>query len=129
MQISSTNMDKAAISLSLVCLVHCLITTIAIMMLPALGATFLEGESFHIAILLLVLPTSLLALGLGCLKHRRAGIVLTGLLGLFVLCLILIIGKEEIGELGEKVSTIAGTAIIAFAHVRNFMLCQNRECH
>lgn len=122
-------MDKAAISLSLLCLVHCLVTPVAIMTLPALGATFLDGEGFHIAILFLVLPASLFGLGFGCLKHRRAGIVVTELLVLSLLCLVLIPGENAVGEVSEKVSTVAGTALIAFAHVRNFMLCQNRNCH
>lgn len=128
MLVSSTNMDRAAIGLSLVCVIHCLLTPIAIVMLPALGATFLEDEMFHYAILFLVLPTSLFALGLGCRQHRRLEIVVIGLSGLFVLFLILIFGEELIGELGEKVSTVAGTAIIAFAHVRNYKLCQRQDC-
>ena len=56
-------MDKAAIGLSLLCVAHCLLTPIAIVMLPALGATFLEDERFHYALLFLVLPTSLVSLG------------------------------------------------------------------
>ncbi len=128
MEVSSTKLDKAAIGFSLVCVIHCLLTPIAIVMLPALGATFLEDERFHYAILFLVLPTSLIALGLGCRKHGRLEILLMGLIGLFILCLILILGEDTIGETGEKVSTVIGTAIIAFAHVRNFRLCQDRQC-
>jgi len=121
-------MDKAAIGLSLVCIVHCLAMPIAIVMLPALGATFLEDEKFHFAILFLVIPTSLFALGLGCKKHRRKEILAIGLLGLFVLCLILIIGEETLGEFGEKVSTIIGAFIVALAHIRNFTLCRSLPC-
>lgn len=128
MKVSSINMDKAAIGLSLVCVVHCLLTPIAIIMLPALGATFLEDETFHYAILFLVIPTSLIALGLGCRKHGRLEIAVMGFIGLSVLCLILILGEEVIGETGEKVSTVLGAAIIAYAHVRNFRLCQSRQC-
>ena len=129
MQTFSTRMDKAAIGLSLVCVVHCLLLPVAIIMIPALGATFLEDETFHYAILFLVLPTSLIALGLGCRKHGHLGRLLMGLTGLSVLFLILILGEERIGEIGEKVSTVAGSAIIAFAHLRNFRQCQTTKCH
>ncbi len=129
MQASSTNMDKAAIGLSLVCVVHCLVTPVAIALLPVLGTTFLDDERFHYGILFLVLPFSLIALGMGYRKHHRAGIVLTGLFGLCVLFLILILGEEVIGELGEKVTTVIGTLILAFAHVRNYLHCKNHECH
>lgn len=122
-------MDKTAIGLSMVCVIHCLLTPVALVMVPALGATFLEDESFHYAILFLVLPTSLIALGLGCRRHHRFGVLIAGLIGLSVLFLILILGEDVIGEAGEKISTVAGTAIIAFAHLRNYSLCQKKDCH
>lgn len=129
MQLTSLKMDKAAVGLSLMCVAHCLLTPIAIVMLPALGATFLEDERFHYVILFLVLPTSLLALTIGCRKHRRVEIVLIGLTGLFILFSVLIIGEELLGKFGEKATTVLGTLIIAFAHVRNFMLCQRHKCN
>lgn len=128
MRLNTMILDKAAIGLSLVCVVHCLITPIAIVMLPALGATFLEDERFHYAILFLVLPTSLIGLGLGCRKHGHFEILLIGLVGLLVLFLVLILGEERIGEMGERLTTVAGTGIIAFAHVRNFLSCRQKGC-
>lgn len=129
MQASTARVDKAAIGLSLVCVIHCLLTPVAIAMIPALGATFLEDESFHYAVLFLVLPTSLFALSLGCRKHGHFKILMTGLLGLFVLFLVPLLGEEATGELGEKILTVVGAAIIAYAHVRNFTLCRQRDCH
>ncbi|MCY4182410.1 MAG: MerC domain-containing protein [Gammaproteobacteria bacterium] len=129
MQALTMSTDKAAIGLSLICVVHCLLTPVAIAMVPALGATFLEGESFHYMVLFLVLPTSLFALGLGCRKHRGVDILAIGLLGLLVLFLVPILGEDVTGEIGEKALTIAGAAIIAYAHVRNFRLCRQHDCH
>ena len=126
---STIKLDKAAIGLSFLCVVHCLLTPIAIVMLPALGATFLEDERFHYVLLFLVLPTSILSLGLGCRKHGHFEILLIGLFGLFLLFLIIILGEELLGETGEKVSTVAGALIIALAHIRNFKACQTRKCH
>ena len=126
--LTTTNADKAAVGLSLVCVVHCLLTPIAVIMLPALGATFLDDERFHFGILFLVIPTSLYALGMGCRQHGRKDVLAIGLLGLFVLCSILIIGEERLGEIGERVSTIIGAIIVALAHVRNFSLCRKNDC-
>ncbi len=128
-QASTARVDKAAIGLSLVCVIHCLLTPVAIAMIPALGATFLEDETFHYTVLFLVLPTSLFALTLGCRKHRSFDILIIGLFGLLVLFLVPILGEEATGELGEKILTVAGAAIIAYAHVRNFTLCRQRDCH
>ena len=128
MENSTIKIDKAAIGLSMLCIAHCLLTPIAIVMLPALGATFLEDERFHYALLFLVLPTSIFSLGLGCRKHGRREILLFGLFGLLLMSLILILGEDMLGELGEKISTILGALIIAVAHVRNFRACQNGHC-
>ena len=121
--------DKAAIGLSLPCVVHCLVTPIAIVMFPALGATFLEGETFHYVLLFLVVPISLFSLGLGCRKHGHRDILLIGIFGLFLLSLILLVGEETLGELGEKLSTVFGAVIVASAHFRNFKACQDKKCH
>ena len=121
--------DKAAIGLSLLCVVHCLLTPVAIVMFPALGATFLEGESFHYALLLFVLPISLFSLSLGCRKHGHRNILLIGFFGLFLLSLILLVGEETLGELGEKLATVAGAVVVASAHLLNFKACQNKKCH
>ena len=128
MENSTIKIDKAARALSLLCVAHCLLTPIAIIILPALGATFLDDERFHYALLLLVLPTSIFSLGLGCSKHGQREILLFGLFGLFLMSLILVLGEDILGELGEKVSTIIGASIIAVAHVRNFRACQNSHC-
>ena len=129
MQLTTSKMDKAAVGLSLMCVAHCLLTPIAIVMLPALGAMFLEDERFHSILLFLVLPTSLLALTIGCRKHRRIEIVLIGLAGLLTLFSVVIIGEESLGKFGEKATTVFGALIIAFAHVRNFTLCRRYDCN
>ena len=121
--------DKAAIGLSLLCVVHCLVTPIAIVMFPALAVTFLEGESVHYALLFLVLPISLFSLLLGCRKHGQRNILLLGIFGLFLLSLILLVGQETLGELGEKLSTVFGAVVIASAHFRNFKACQEKKCN
>ena len=129
MEISQPNLDKTAIGLSLVCTIHCLLTPLAIALLPALGATFLDDERFHYAVLFFVIPTSLYVLGLGCRKHGRLGVLAIGMLGLLVLSSILIIGEETLGETGEKVTTVLGAVIVASAHIRNYRLCQKNACH
>ncbi|MFL2838614.1 MAG: MerC domain-containing protein [Pseudohongiellaceae bacterium] len=111
--------------MSLVCTIHCLLTPLAIALLSALGATFLDDERFHYAVLFFVIPTSLYALGLGCRKHGRLGVLAIGMLGLLVLSSILIIGEETLGETGQKVTTVLG----ASAHIRNYRLCQKNACH
>lgn len=120
-----TTVDRAAIGLSIICTLHCLLLPVAIAVLPALAANSLGDESFHRLLLVAVLPTSLLALTLGCRKHRNRAVLAIGLLGLAILTLTAFLGHDYLGELGEKVATITGAAIIALGHLRNQALCRS----
>ena len=128
MQNSQTTLDAAAIGLSLVCVTHCLVSLLPILLLQSLGAAFLEDERIHFGIAMFVLPTSIFALSLGFRKHGKYAVAITGLLGLFVLLSVLIIGKETLGEIGEKLVTVVGTIFIAYAHIQNFLLGRSQSC-
>ena len=112
-------MDRLAISLSFLCMAHCLLLPFAVLVLPILGASFLEGETFHYWLLFLVVPTSVFSLWLGCRKHGRLDILTSGIFGVSLLLLIVLLGVDQLGEIGESISTVAGAAIIALAHFRN----------
>ena len=123
MQHLTAIMDKLAISLSFLCVAHCLLLPFAVVVLPILGASFLEGEAFHFWLLFLVIPTSVYSLWFGCQKHGRLEIFTIGLLGLFLLSLIVLLGVDALGETLERLSTVAGATIIAMAHLRNMRAC------
>lgn len=120
--------DKAAISLSLLCAIHCLAMPTLVILLPSIAALSLEGEAFHLWMFLAVLPTSLLALSMGCRKHRRYHIFAWVSLGLMILGICALFGHELFGEIGEKLMTIVGASIIALGHFRNHRLCQQQDC-
>ena len=125
MQHLTAIMDKLAISLSFLCVAHCLLLPFAVIVLPVIGASFLEGEAFHFWLLFLVIPTSVYSLWLGCRKHGRLEIFTIGLFGLFLLCLIVFLGVDALGETLERLSTVAGATIIALAHLRNMRACKS----
>ena len=118
-------MDRLAISLSFLCVAHCLLLPFAVVVLPILGASFLEGEAFHYWLLFLVIPISVYSLWLGCRKHGRFEILTIGTFGLFLLCLIVLLGVDALGETLERLSTVAGACIIALAHLRNMRACKS----
>jgi hypothetical protein len=120
-------LDKVAMGLSFLCVAHCLLLPFAILVLPALGATFLEEESFHYWLLFLVVPTSVFSLWLGCRKHGRLEILTIGAFGLCLLLLIVALGVDLLGETSERITTVAGAAIIALAHYRNTKACKKAE--
>jgi hypothetical protein len=121
-----TILDKAAIAISVLCLVHCLL-------LPALMVTFplasaFDGEALHGWLLLAILPTSLGALILGCRRHNNKIIYFLCGLGLIFLLGGFLFGHDFLGEAGEKIFTIIGGVILAIGHFYNYSLCRKTNC-
>jgi len=119
--------DKTAISLSLLCTIHCLALPLAAAFLPSIAALSLDDEVFHLWMLLAVVPVSAFALTMGCKNHQHYRVLLLGGIGLSLLALTVILGHEVLGEIGEKALTVIGASIIALGHVWNYRLCQNEE--
>ncbi len=123
-----TLMDRLAISASLLCMLHCIVTPLLLVAAPVISSTFLADEAFHQALVIFVLPTSLLALFLGCKSHKDAQVLLLGGFGLAALVSVAFFGHDLLGETGEKVATVISGAMLAFAHVRNYRLCRKDNC-
>ncbi len=115
--------DKMAISLSLLCVLHCLALPLLLVFLPSLVALQLDNEAFHLWMVVSVIPTSLYALTMGCNQHKHYRLLAFGMTGLCFL-LLAILGEGIIGELWEKILTVFGSVCIAYGHFRNFRLCQ-----
>ena len=122
--------DKVAVSLSLLCTIHCLLMPLAVVLLPALAALPLADEAFHFWMVYGVLPISIYALTMGCKKHKRYRLLLVGGIGLTILVAAALVGHEILGEVWEKSLTVLGASIIALGHYWNYRLCQdNCSCH
>ena len=121
--------DKFAVFLSGVCVLHCLITPVLITLLPIIGlSAFAEDVLFHKLMLWVVLPTSCIALFLGCKKHRNFVILGTGIVGMALLVLIAFYGHDLFESWGEKVATSVAGIILAISHILNYKACQNIVC-
>jgi hypothetical protein len=121
--LSSSALDRASIALSGVCAIHCLATPIAVIVFPVLSAYVGSDHVFHRLMLTLVVPSSILALTIGCRRHRDAMVVGLGLAGIGLL-----IGALLEAGPWERAATIAATALIAAAHARNYRLCRRDSC-
>lgn len=120
--------DKAAITLSTVCSIHCLAAPVLLVMLPSLTAVGLGDESFHYWMLVAVIPCSVIALGLGCKKHRNMQLAVCGGIGLCLLLAAALFAHDIGGEFAEKALTLLGAGMIAIAHIRNQRLCRTLSC-
>lgn len=117
-------LDRAALTASTVCLIHCLLLPLALAALPALEAAVGARPWFHQAMLLLIVPVSGFALLLGWKRRRVAGALLLGLLGLACLAVGVAIGES----VRETVVTIAGSLLLASAHIVNWRSRRRGDC-
>ena len=123
-----TRADVVAIGLSVGCLLHCLALPVALALLPTLSIDWLTDEAFHRWLLVAILPTSVVALLMGCWKHRQASVIVLGFSGLLLLIWAAFFGHDVVGELGETAVTSAGAVVIAASHIMNQRFCRQAAC-
>lgn len=122
--------DKAAISLSFLCIAHCILLPIIILLIPWLASYWISSESFHLWLLVGVLFNSAYAISLGYFKHAQKSVLVWVSFGLSILFLAFLFGHELAGEVGEKVLTVFGALIVAYGHFKNFRATRtyDRSC-
>ena len=123
--------DKLAISLSLVCVIHCLFAPSFVILSSGYYAATLNNEFVHNLILFFAIPVSLFALALGYKNHGAPQYFFIGITGLIILVMAIILGEPLYGETGEKLFTILGSVFVVFAHYKNHQICKeiNCSCH
>lgn len=111
--------EGAAISASLLCLIHCLGLPLLVILLPGVLGLFAHSEAFHYAVLLLVVPAAFAAFWLGYRRHRAIVPALLGVAGVACLVLALMPGHAE-GF--ETWATLAGSLLLVMGHTMNWRL-------
>jgi len=121
---SSESLDAVAMGISALCVVHCLATPILLVLFPIIGGTLFASHAFHALLLLLVLPTSTVALYLGYRRHGAPLALRLGVLGMGILLVAAALGPEILGDGGERATTSAGGVVLAVAHFINLRRCR-----
>lgn len=122
---STTGLDRAAVLLSGLCLLHCLAVPFAIIFGPLLSQWLVSSETqVHWLLLALALPISAIALARGYSRHHST---LTLLLGGMGLTLMFIGVSHLIGESWEIALTAIGVSSLLVAHIRNLLGAHQHE--
>lgn len=121
-------MDMAGLTLAGICLLHCLTLPLLVLLGPIFGSGFLTGPAFHQWMLLVVAPTAMVALLLGCRRHKDKAVLLLGASGLAALVLGIVIGHEIASESFERIATFLGGVLLTGGHSRNYLLCRRASC-
>ena len=128
MRLTQEYSDKTAISLSALCLVHCLLVPSFLVFLSGYVSLSYNNELIHYAILFIAIPVSIYALIAGVRNHKSFRFLYLGHIGIFSLILAVTLGAQIWREVGEKVLTTVGALLVAISHFRNYRLCREVEC-
>lgn len=123
-------LDGVAMSLAGVCGVHCLLMPVALIAFPLLGSSFFVDGAFHQWMLMAVLPTTGLAILLGCRQHKDLLVFLLSIGGFALLCFAALghghdhpyVSPEWLSR--ESILTSLGGLVMVSAHLRNFLFCR-----
>ena len=125
---TQVNADKASITLSLACMIHCLLMPSFLVLTSGFFALSIDNELIHKAFLIIVLPVSLYALITGYRNHKILSYFYIGTSGLWLLVFAIFFGEGVFGELVEKSLTLLGSIIVASAHYKNYKACKELDC-
>jgi len=109
--------EGAAISVSLLCLVHCLALPVLLLILPGLLGIFARSEIFHAAVFLVIAPFAAIAFLIGYRSHGQIAPAMLGMAGLVCLAVALVPGLEEQREYWI---TVAGSLLLVVGHLLNW---------
>ena len=109
--------DRFAIALSGLCLLHCLLIPVIVVVAPAVSALVLGTETtVHWIFLAFAVPTSCWALVRGFTRRHDLRALVSGLVGLFVMFL----GVSHLFHPALEVPvTVVGVGLVVVAHVLN----------
>lgn len=109
--------EGAAVSVSLLCLVHCLALPFLLLLLPGVIGLFARSAAFHYAALAFVAPAAFAAFWLGYRRHRARRPAILGLAGVGCLIVALLPG---IGKGAELWITVVGSLSLIAGHTMNW---------
>jgi len=118
-------LDRAAMTGSAACMIHCLAYPLLLAALPAVSAFVVIPESFHRWALLFAGPAAAIALVSGRARHANAWPLRLGGAGLGLLAAGAFIVSEGPVEIAV---TVTGSILVAIAHTANLRLRHSCGC-
>ena len=107
---------------------HCIIVPTLLVTGTVLPASVLGDESFHLALVWMILPAAIVAFGIGCWRHKDRWVLALGMIGLTGMVMSISLVHDVAGEAGERAVTLLSAAVLIAAHYRNYRLCRALNC-
>lgn len=123
--------DRLGICASGLCLVHCLATPVILLLFPTFKLAFLEHESIHQILAVVIVSSVLVAVYPQCRRHGHKDIIAYALAGVFFILSAIFFG-HDLGEEFEHILTIIGSIFLLVAHTKNIRVrhgkCESQTC-
>lgn len=110
-------LDKVAVALSGLCLLHCLALPLLLLALPALNE--FSGGHLHAQVLVVAIPVSIVAFAIGFRRHGNRYVLGFGILGILLLVTGGTVAHTYYGPVADRSLTIAGALVLAVTHYFN----------
>lgn len=120
----TTQLDRVGMALSLICLIHCLLTPVLLISLPILARYYLAHPWFHLILAVLIVPVGLVAFYSGYKHHHNKWVLLLGTPGLFIIAGVPYLVHSLQWPLHEAFIMTIGSVMMLSAHWINKKNCQ-----
>lgn len=110
----SATLDRMAVGLSGLCVLHCIASVVVVSVVSALGDTLGSPAVHRIGLAAAVILAGI-ALGQGYRAHRAVTPALVGLAGIALMVLGLVVAHGAL----EVAATVAGVTVLAVGHLMN----------
>ncbi len=120
--------DAIGITISGTCVMHCLFAPVTLILLPVFGLTVSQEEVLHEIFLYLIVPSAIVAITMGCKKHKDYSVAILATTGI-ILLVYAVVTHDTNTEQTVEVLTLFGSALVVLSHLRNFLLCRQNDCN
>ena len=120
--------DTIGLTISGTCVMHCLFAPVTLILLPVFGLTVSQEEVLHEIFLYLIVPSAIIAITMGCKKHKDYSVAILATTGI-ILLVYAVVTHDNNTEQTVEVLTLFGSALVVLSHLRNFSLCRQNNCN
>ena len=120
--------DTIGLTVSGSCFIHCLFAPVTLILLPVFGLTISQEEVLHEIFLYLIVPSAIIAITMGCKKHKDYSVAILATTGI-ILLVYAVVTHDTNTEQTVEVLTLFGSALVVLSHLRNFSLCRQNNCN
>lgn len=109
-------LDRAGICVSAVCLLQCLMLSLAIVLAPMMSLGIFGSDLFHRILLGVILPVGVGAFWLGYRSHRSLALFVAGLIGLGLVLAAAVLEATVLSPLAASALTAVGGVTLIVSH-------------